>query len=94
MTIQVTKQEAIQKIEELLDRAFQGDEVVITTEGREPVRLQPPALPNGVRELRDNPPYIVNGRRIPGCDKGLFVVPDDFNDPLPEEILRAFEGEE
>jgi len=27
-----------------------------------------------------------------GLAKGKFVVPDDFNDPLPEEILRDFEG--
>jgi antitoxin (DNA-binding transcriptional repressor) of toxin-antitoxin stability system len=93
MTIQVTKQEAIDKIEELLDRAFHGDEVVITTEGLEPVRLKPPIPTNGVRELQDNPPYIVNGKRIPGCDAGLVIMTDDFNDPLPEEILRAFEGD-
>lgn len=24
---------------------------------------------------------------------GEFVVPDDFNEPLPEEILNQFEGE-
>jgi hypothetical protein len=27
-----------------------------------------------------------------GPAKGKFVVPDDFNDPLPEEILRDFAG--
>jgi hypothetical protein len=27
-----------------------------------------------------------------GLAKGEFVVPDDFNSPLPEEILRDFEG--
>jgi hypothetical protein len=25
-----------------------------------------------------------------GIDKGLFEVPDDFDDPLPREILRYF----
>ncbi|MDJ0801211.1 MAG: type II toxin-antitoxin system prevent-host-death family antitoxin [Calothrix sp. MO_167.B12] len=30
--------------------------------------------------------------RTLGQDKGLFAVPEDFNDPLPEEILSAFEG--
>ena len=29
-------------------------------------------------------------RRIPGADVGLFTVPDDFDDPLPEEILESF----
>ncbi len=27
-----------------------------------------------------------------GLAKGEFVVPKDFNDPLPEDILRDFEG--
>lgn len=31
-------------------------------------------------------------RRPIGLAEGLFVVPPDFNDPLPEEILAAFEG--
>lgn len=31
------------------------------------------------------------GNRSFGLCKGEFVVPDDFDDPLPEEILRAFE---
>ena len=29
--------------------------------------------------------------RIPGIDRGRFVVPDDFNDSLPEDVLQAFE---
>jgi hypothetical protein len=31
--------------------------------------------------------------RIPGIDQGVFVVPDDFNDYLPQEIIQAFEGD-
>lgn len=31
-------------------------------------------------------------RRPYGLCIGEFVVPDDFDDPLPEEILRDFEG--
>lgn len=30
--------------------------------------------------------------RVPGIDEGRFVVPDDFDDPLPPDILKAFEG--
>ena len=29
-----------------------------------------------------------------GLAAGEFTVPDDFDDPLPEEILRLFEGGE
>lgn len=34
------------------------------------------------------------GKRPFGLDAGKFVVPDDYNDPLPEDLLRLFEGEE
>jgi antitoxin (DNA-binding transcriptional repressor) of toxin-antitoxin stability system len=27
-----------------------------------------------------------------GLCQGEFIVPDDFDDPLPEEILKEFEG--
>lgn len=30
--------------------------------------------------------------RVPGIDEGRFVVPDDFDDPLPADLLEAFEG--
>jgi antitoxin (DNA-binding transcriptional repressor) of toxin-antitoxin stability system len=30
-------------------------------------------------------------RRILGRDRGLFVVPDDFNDALPDDVLGSFE---
>ena len=30
--------------------------------------------------------------RVIGLAKGDFVVPDDFFDPLPDEMLAAFEG--
>ena len=33
------------------------------------------------------------GKRPIGLAKGDFVVPDDFDDPLPEDILQLFEGE-
>jgi hypothetical protein len=43
------------------------------------------AKPNRFAAKRTTPrPY--------GLAKGDFVVPDDFDDPLPEDILRDFEG--
>jgi len=33
-------------------------------------------------------------RRAMGSAAGLFKVPDDFDDPLPAEILRQFEDSE
>lgn len=31
--------------------------------------------------------------RARGMDRGLFTVPDDFNAPLPDDLLAAFEGD-
>lgn len=38
-----------------------------------------------------NPPPLSQPRPI-GLAKGQFTVPDNFNAPLPEDVLRAFEG--
>ena len=32
--------------------------------------------------------------RTPGSMQGIFHVPDNFNDPLPDWLLDAFEGVE
>ena len=32
-----------------------------------------------------------NKQRPIGLAKGEFIIPDDFNDPLPDEILDLFE---
>lgn len=37
-------------------------------------------------------PPVSNEPRPYGLAKGDFVTPDDFNDPLPVELLDAFEG--
>jgi antitoxin (DNA-binding transcriptional repressor) of toxin-antitoxin stability system len=50
---------------------------VLTRRGREVAHLVPPPPP---------------ARRVFGQDAGVFTVPDDFDEPLPEEILREFEG--
>lgn len=36
----------------------------------------------------------IRKQRPIGLAKGQFVVPDDFDDPLPEEMLKLFEGKE
>ena len=57
-------------------------------------------LPKGAEALPEkasglltilNPPPLSQPRPI-GLAKGQFTVPDDFNAPLPEEVLQAFEG--
>jgi prevent-host-death family protein len=72
--------EAKTHFSKLLRRVARGEEVVIARAGRPVARLSPISAP-----LKE---------RVPGSAKGLFVVPDNFNDPLPPEIQRYFEGEE
>ena len=38
-----------------------------------------------------NPPPLSQLRPI-GLAKGQFTVPDDFNAPLPEDVVQTFEG--
>jgi hypothetical protein len=35
---------------------------------------------------------VADQRRPEGLTKGLFHVPDDFDAPLPDDVLAAFEG--
>jgi len=37
-------------------------------------------------------PVAPSGRRQAGSAAGQFVIPPEFDNPLPEEILAAFEG--
>ncbi|MEL7071336.1 MAG: hypothetical protein AAFV85_20350 [Cyanobacteria bacterium J06634_6] len=43
-----------------------------------------------IAELR--PVDVSRALRPVGLCAGEFVVPDDFDEPLPEEILNSFEG--
>ena len=75
---QVNIHEAKTHLSQLLARAILGEDIVIAKAGTPMVRLVPVEAPPQDRIL--------------GQDGGLFTVPEDFNDPLPEEILSAFEG--
>jgi prevent-host-death family protein len=74
---EVSVYEAKTHLSRLLRRVAAGEEIVIARAGKPIARLSP----------------IKRGRvREFGSDEGVFEVPDDFNDPLPEQILREFEG--
>ncbi|KJH73578.1 type II toxin-antitoxin system Phd/YefM family antitoxin [Aliterella atlantica] len=64
----------------LLSRVENGEEIVISNRGIPIAKLIP---------FRTSS----NRRASLGQDRGKFVVPDDFNAPLPDEILAAFEGD-
>jgi prevent-host-death family protein len=72
--------EAKTHFSKLLRRVARGEEVVIARSGQPIARLSPIKPPSK--------------ERVPGDARGLFVVPDDFDDPLPPEIRRYLEGEE
>ena len=49
-----------------------------------------PEKASGLLTILDS--AVLREARPIGLAKGQFTVPDDFNAPLPEEVLRAFEG--
>ena len=74
--IQVGVHEAKTHLSRLLTRVSIGEEVIITRSGVPVAKL--------VAVER-------SGKRRLGVARGLFTVPDDFDDPLPDEILDLFE---
>jgi prevent-host-death family protein len=71
--------EAKTRLSQLVEEAAGGRDVVIARAGRPVARLTRLAGAGGKRRL--------------GLLDGRFRIPDDFNRPLPDEALRAFEGE-
>jgi prevent-host-death family protein len=76
----VNTHEAKTQFSRLLRRVAAGEEITIANRGVPVARLVP-VVRNG-------------GGRLLGMFRGKFVVPDDFDAPLPDEILDAFEGKE
>jgi prevent-host-death family protein len=70
--------EAKTHLSKLLARVERGQEVVISRAGKAIARLVP-------HTAKPKPPVF-------GADRGKFVVPDDFDAPLPDEVIAAFEG--
>ena len=75
----VSLQDLQQNPAALLDRVEAGERLVVARGGRP------------VAELRPLAPDAVGPRPV-GLAAGAFTVPDDFDAPLPEDILRGFEG--
>ena len=62
----------------MLDRAQRGEEFLIAKAGKPVARLGPLAARGRKHRL--------------GLLDGKFRIPDNFNEPLPEEMIAAFEG--
>lgn len=71
--------EAKTSLSELVERAAAGEEIIIAKAGRPKARL----VPLGARAEP----------RQPGGWEGKVWVADDFDEPLPPDILAAFEEE-
>jgi prevent-host-death family protein len=63
----------------LLDRVEAGERLVVVRGGRP------------IAELRPVTPTRLTPRPF-GLAAGAFSVPDDFDAPLPDDILQGFEG--
>jgi prevent-host-death family protein len=78
LTVVVNIHEAKTHLSKLLKRVVAGEEIVIAKSGQPIARLLPYASAPAERQ--------------PGSAKGKIWMADDFNAPLPDDILDAFEG--
>ncbi len=76
MTATVNVHEAKTHFSKLLERVQQGEEIVVAKAGKPVARLVP---------LEPPPP-----RRVPGEAKDEVIISDDFDDPLPDDLVKAF----
>ena len=69
--------EAKSQLSSLVERAAKGEEIIIAKNGAPMARL--------VRY------ESTKRRRVPGCGKGKIWIADDFDAPLPDDILATLE---
>ena len=79
--IKLNIHEAKTDLSAYLDRLAQG-EIIILCKRNVPIA-----------EIRPLPPPRKTSRPL-GIDEGKFVVPPEFFEPLPAELLARFSGEE
>ena len=75
----VTSSEFQQDPAAMLDRAAAGESLLVVRSGRVVAELRPAS------DRRTDP-------RPFGLCAGAFRVPDDFDEPLSDDLLREFEG--
>jgi len=76
MSVQVNIYEAKTKFSKLISQAIAGEEIIIAKSGKPVAKLVP----------FEKPP----GDRKPGSAKGKITMSDDFDAPLPDDILKEF----
>ncbi len=78
--MEVNIHEAKTHLSRLLQRVAGGEEITIARAGVPVARLVAVEPPRTPRPM--------------GMDRGKLHVPEDFNDPLPDDLLALFEGRE
>ncbi|MCB2055649.1 MAG: type II toxin-antitoxin system prevent-host-death family antitoxin [Geminicoccaceae bacterium] len=76
MTITVEIDRGRVDLADLLARLKRGEEIVLAEDGKPLARMSP---------LRDSP-----SRRRFGSARGQIEIGEDFDEPLPEALLRGF----
>ena len=76
MSVQVNIYEAKTKFSKLISQAIAGEEIIIAKSGKPVAKLVP----------FDKPPKD----RKPGSAKDKIIIADNFDAPLPEDILKEF----
>ena len=76
MSVQVNIYEAKTKFSKLISQAIAGEEIIIAKSGKPVAKLVP----------FEKPPKD----RKPGSAKDKLFMADDFDEPLPEDVLKEF----
>lgn len=80
MSVQIVNLHAAKThLSRLVDQAAGGEEIVIAKAGKPIAKLVPLDRPRP--------------RRVLGILAGQFEMPEDFDAPLSEEVLRSFEDD-
>lgn len=75
----VSMHQAKTNLSKLVQRAKAGETILLGAYGQIEAKLVPPDLDRPKKQI--------------GILSGKLVVPDDFDAPLPDDILAAFEGD-
>ena len=78
MALQINVHQAKTHFSRLLARVDSGEEVIIARAGKPIARIVPIGK--------------TLSKRLPGSAKGKITIADDFDAPLPENLLAEFEG--
>ena len=76
MAVQVNIYEAKSKLSKLINQVIAGEEVIVAKSGKPVAKIVPFEKPTQNRK--------------PGSAKGKLFISDDFDAPLPDDILEGF----